>query len=55
MPTIPKKVTERIVVGVKRFQPILSAAKARDWANPTPSRSSKTCSGRCSATTNIQK
>jgi hypothetical protein len=27
---IPKKVTERLVAGVKQFQPILTAAKARD-------------------------
>lgn len=27
---IPKKVTERLVAGVKQFQPVLSAAKARD-------------------------
>jgi hypothetical protein len=30
MPSIPKKVEERIVAGVKRFQPILAAAKSRD-------------------------
>ncbi len=28
--TIPKKVTERLVAGVKQFQPVLTAAKARD-------------------------
>lgn len=27
---IPKKVTERLVAGIKRYQPILSAAKSRD-------------------------
>lgn len=30
MPTVPKKVAERLVVGVKRYQPILASAKARD-------------------------
>ena len=30
MATVPKKVAERLVAGIKRYQPILSAAKARD-------------------------
>lgn len=30
MATIPKKVAERIAAGLKRFQPILNSAKARD-------------------------
>jgi len=30
MPAVPKKVTDRLVNGIKRFQPILAAAKARD-------------------------
>lgn len=30
MATVPKKVSERLVAGIKRYQPILSAAKARD-------------------------
>jgi hypothetical protein len=30
MATVPKKVAERIVAGLKRFQPILASAKARD-------------------------
>jgi hypothetical protein len=30
MAAIPKKVAERIVAGLKRFQPILASAKARD-------------------------
>lgn len=30
MASIPKKVAERIVAGLKRYQPILTAAKARD-------------------------
>lgn len=30
MASVPKKVTERLVVGIKRYQPILAAAKARD-------------------------
>lgn len=30
MATIPKKVTERLIAGIKRYQPILSAAKSRD-------------------------
>lgn len=30
MASIPKKVAERVVVGIKRFQPILASAKARD-------------------------
>lgn len=30
MAAIPKKVAERLVAGIKRFQPILAAAKARD-------------------------
>jgi len=30
MPSVPKKVAERLVAGIKRYQPILSAAKARD-------------------------
>jgi hypothetical protein len=27
---LPKKVTERLIAGIKRYQPVLSAAKARD-------------------------
>jgi Type I restriction enzyme R protein N terminus (HSDR_N) len=30
MAAIPKKVVERLVTGIKRYQPILAAAKARD-------------------------
>ena len=30
MASVPKKVAERLVAGLKRFQPILAAAKARD-------------------------
>lgn len=30
MASIPKKVAERLVAGIKRYQPILAAAKARD-------------------------
>lgn len=30
MAAVPKKVAERLVAGIKRYQPILSAAKARD-------------------------
>ncbi|KGQ19778.1 Restriction endonuclease, type I, EcoRI, R subunit/Type III [Lysobacter dokdonensis DS-58] len=30
MAVVPKKVAERLVAGIKRYQPILSAAKARD-------------------------
>lgn len=30
MAKIPKKVVERLIAGIKRFQPILAAAKARD-------------------------
>jgi hypothetical protein len=30
MATMPKKVEERLIEGLKRFQPILTAAKARD-------------------------
>jgi hypothetical protein len=30
MPSIPKKVTERLIAGIKRYQPILATAKARD-------------------------
>lgn len=30
MAAVPKKVAERLVAGIKRFQPVLSAAKARD-------------------------
>ena len=30
MASIPKKVAERLVIGIKRFQPILAAARARD-------------------------
>ena len=30
MATVHKKVAERIVAGLKRFQPILASAKARD-------------------------
>jgi hypothetical protein len=30
MAAVPKKVAERLVTGIKRFQPILAAAKARD-------------------------
>lgn len=30
MTTVPKKVAERLIAGIKRFQPILAAAKARD-------------------------
>ena len=30
MATLPKKITERIVSGIKKFQPLLIAAKVRD-------------------------
>lgn len=30
MPTIPKKVAERLIAGIKQFQPILTSAKSRD-------------------------
>lgn len=30
MAAVPKKVAERLVMGIKRYQPILTAAKARD-------------------------
>lgn len=30
MPSVPKKVAERLAAGVKRFQPVLAAAKTRD-------------------------
>jgi hypothetical protein len=30
MATLPKKVIERLIAGIKRFQPIVSASKARD-------------------------
>ena len=30
MPNVPKRVADRIASGIKRFQPILAAAKARD-------------------------
>lgn len=30
MPTIPKKVAERLVAGIKKYQPILASAKTRD-------------------------
>ncbi len=30
MPAIPKKVSERLVKGIKQFQPVLSAARSRD-------------------------
>lgn len=30
MASIPKKVAERLVSGLKRYQPVLAAAKARD-------------------------
>lgn len=30
MSNVPKKVSERLIAGVKRFQPVLSAAKSRD-------------------------
>lgn len=30
MASVPKKVAERLVAGLKRFQPVLAAAKARD-------------------------
>ncbi|MCX6973052.1 MAG: type I restriction enzyme HsdR N-terminal domain-containing protein [Verrucomicrobia bacterium] len=30
MPSVPKKVSERLISGLKRYQPILAAAKARD-------------------------
>lgn len=30
MPSLPKKVAERLVAGIKRFQPVLSSAKSRD-------------------------
>jgi len=30
MPSIPKKVASRLAVGLKRFQPIISSARARD-------------------------
>ena len=30
MPSVPKKVAERLIAGLKRYQPILAGAKARD-------------------------
>jgi hypothetical protein len=30
MPTIPKRVADRLIAGIKRFQPILTTSKARD-------------------------
>lgn len=30
MASVPKKVHERIVAGIKQFQPILASAKSRD-------------------------
>lgn len=30
MPSIPKKVAERLVAGIKRFQPVIASAKSRD-------------------------
>lgn len=30
MPSVPKKVSERLVVGIKQFQPILAGARSRD-------------------------
>jgi hypothetical protein len=30
MPSIPKKTAERLAAGIRRYQPILSAAKSRD-------------------------
>lgn len=30
MPNLPKKVSERLIAGIKRFQPILTSAKSRD-------------------------
>ena len=30
MATIPKKISERIVLGIKKYQPLLTAAKSRD-------------------------
>jgi hypothetical protein len=30
MPSVPKKVYERLVAGIKQFQPILASAKSRD-------------------------
>ncbi len=35
MASIPKKVAERISEGIKRFQPIIQTAKARDEGSPT--------------------
>ena len=29
MPAVPKKVYERIVAGIKQFQPVLAAAESR--------------------------
>ena len=34
MPTVPKKVTERLVSGIKHFQPILANARSRDVNEP---------------------
>lgn len=30
MAAVPKKVTDRLIAGIKKYQPILAAAKARD-------------------------
>lgn len=30
MATVPKRVTERLVAGIKRYQPVLANAKSRD-------------------------
>ena len=34
MPTVPKKVIERLVAGMKHFQPILTNARSRDVNEP---------------------
>lgn len=43
MAAVPKKVAERLVAGIKRYQPILSAAKARDGGEADTVPSSRTC------------
>ncbi|MDB6175160.1 MAG: hypothetical protein JWL59_4471 [Chthoniobacteraceae bacterium] len=30
MPTVPSKISDRLVIGIKRFQPVLQSAKTRD-------------------------
>ena len=53
MASIPKKVADRLIAGIKQFQPVLTSAKQRDVGEADTVR--RTCSLLCLATTNTPR